>query len=218
MERSIRSPISDRFFAAYRSPSSIRIKPSSAATSCRRLNADEAITVKVRSDTHRRRPGRPRPPRRLRHSRDPQGHGAAGPAGREGADRGLCRRGLFPSLQPDPAGHIGGRRDRLHRHRDARRAQRGQPRLCGDDPQRLADRFSLPTAVQPDRRLRQLCRARRLHPHPATDAAAGRRVARRRGLRARRPLRTAGFDPERAPFSARRSRISASRCRDLRSI
>ena len=64
---------------------------------------------------------------------------------------------------------------------------RGKPRLCGDDPQQLADRFPLPTAVQPDRRLRQLRRARRLHPHPSTDAAARRRVARRGGLRARRP-------------------------------
>ena len=55
----------------------------------------------------RRRPGRPRPPRGLRHSRDPQRHGASGLAGRAGAHRGLCRRGLFSSLQPHPAGHIG---------------------------------------------------------------------------------------------------------------
>ena len=115
--------------------------------------------------------------------------------GETGADRGLCRRGLFPALQPDPAGHIGSRGDRLRRHRDARRAQRGQPRLCGDDPQRLADRVHLPAAVQPDRRLRQLCRAGRLRPHPATDAAA--RASRRSAGRLTRSAaaQTAGFDP-----------------------
>ena len=82
----------------------------------------------------------------------------------------------------------------------------------------FANRVPLPAFVQPDRRLRQLCRARRLHPHPSTDAAARRRVARRGGLRARRRGQTAGFDPGRAPSSARRLRISASRCRGLRSI
>ena len=50
----------------------------------------------------------------------------------------------------------------------------------------FANRVPLAAFVQPDRRLRQLCRARRLHPHPSTDTAARRRVARRGGLRARR--------------------------------
>ena len=46
----------------------------------------------------------------------------------------------------------------------------------------------------------------------------GRRVARRRRLTRSAAARTAGFDRGRAPSSARRLRISASRCRDLRSI
>ena len=58
----------------------------------------------------------------------------------------------------------------------------------------FADRVPLPAAVQPDRRIRQLRRAGRLPPHPSTDAAARRRVARRGGLcawrRANRWLRS----------------------------
>ncbi len=167
---------------------------------------------------HRRRPSRARPPRGFRHPRDSQRYGASGSAGREGADRSLCRRSLFPSLQPHAAGDIGGRGDGLRRHCDARRASRGKPRLCGDGPQQFTDRVPLPASVQPDRRLCELCRARRLSSHPPTDAAARRRVARRGGLRARRVRQTVGFDPGRAPSSAKGLRISASRCQGLRSI
>ena len=92
--------------------------------------------------------------------------------GDTGAHRRLCRFGLFPALQPDAAGHLGGER----RPRLAEVAARGartdgslaHAALIRSSPVESVSR----AAVQSDRRLCELCRSGRLHADPAADAAA----------------------------------------------
>ncbi len=84
--------------------------------------------------------------------------------------------------------------------------------------QSRSGRVRVRAAVQSDRRLRRICCAGRIRADPAADAAAWRRVDRRRGVRARRTPRAASCGRARAPSSARRSPIFASRSRALRSI
>ena len=67
------------------------------------------------------------------------------------------------------ASGVGQRRCRIER-----RARRRRPRPCRFD-QKLARRNSQRAAVQPDRRLCELCGSGRFHSYPATNIAAGRR-------------------------------------------
>ncbi len=145
------------------------------------LNADEVDQGRGRGRHAGGRSGGSRPAAGFRDRRHSEGHRTSGPAGREGADRSLCRCGLFSRLQSHASGHFGGRGDDFDRHRAARRADERQPR-ARRRRRGFSGRLPLAAALQPDRRLRQLCRSRGFHPDRATDAASGLRFARRRGL------------------------------------
>ena len=139
-----------------------------------------------------------------RHSR---GDGARHVEGRSRPHSGLCRLGVFSVVQPRSRGNIRRGPGRGAGDRHARGAPGRQSRARRVDPEFSRRAFER-AALQSDRRLRQLCRAGRVHSDPATDAVHGRGDARGRGVRDGAAARPSGAARASARCSARRSRIS----------
>ena len=96
------------------------------------LNADEAITVAVRADTLADAHAALARREVFGIVDIPEGHRTRGAEGQQGPHRRLCRFGLFPSLQPHAARHLGS-----ERHGERRRSRSAERESTAASPTRL---------------------------------------------------------------------------------
>ena len=149
------------------------------------LNSDEAISVAVRAGSLARGASCSRNAAGVRHRRSSGGNRAGNPERQPGPYRRLCQFGLFSALQPHIAGNFGFRCRRQRGNRRARGAPGRQPGARRADRD-IGGRGGQRASVQPDWRLCQLRRSRRIHIDPAAVSADGHRDPGWRCIRTRR--------------------------------
>ncbi len=136
------------------------------------LNADEAVSVNVRADTLAQAQAALARREVFAILEIPEGTEREVLKGNKARIAAYVDFGLFSSLQPHAAGDEGSRRRSHGANRRPWCPRRREPRPCGADS-KFAGRGRNRAAIQPDRRLRELRRSRRLRADSAADAAHG---------------------------------------------